>query len=92
MKNVCAGAAAPDPREGLRRMLESLPPFVSPRQLADITGQNVGSIRRGIAEGRIVADKVNGRFVIPVALILANTAAAVGFGEGAEGGEGGDAR
>lgn len=85
MAKTCMGAAgAPDPREGLRRMLEALPPFVTPKQLADITGQNVGSIRRGISEGRIVADKVNGRFVIPVALILSNTAAAVGMGEGGD--------
>lgn len=39
---------------------EDLPPFMSPRQLAEATGEHVGSIRRGIREGRIPADKVNG--------------------------------
>ncbi len=84
MSKLCMGADAPDPKEGLRRMMEALPPFVTPKQLAEITGQNVASIRRGIAEGRIVADKVNGRFVIPVALLLSNTAAACGLGEGGD--------
>ena len=70
--------------EALRRMLEGLPPFITPRTLADLTGQNVSSVRRGIGEGRIVADKINGRYVIPVALLLANTARAVGLGEGGD--------
>lgn len=43
---------------------EDLPLFLTPRQLAECTGEHVNSIRRGIAEGRIPADKVNGRWRI----------------------------
>ncbi len=83
-RTLQAAGEGPDPADGLRRMLAQLPPFVTPRQLSKITGQNVGSIRRGIAEGRIVADRVNGRYIIPVALILCNTAQAVGLGKGGD--------
>ena len=41
-----------------------LPPLLTPKQLAEATGQHEGSIRRGIKEGRIPADKVNGRWRI----------------------------
>ena len=41
-----------------------LPPLMTPKQLAEATGQHEGSIRRGIKEGRIPADKVNGRWRI----------------------------
>lgn len=44
--------------------LEDLPLFLTPQQLADVTGEHVNSIRRGIAEKRIPADKVNGRWRI----------------------------
>ena len=40
---------------------EELPYFMTPKQLADVTGEHEGSITRGIREGRIPADKVNGR-------------------------------
>ena len=43
---------------------DDVPLFMTPSQLAEITGEHVGSIRRGIAEGRIPADKVNGRWRI----------------------------
>lgn len=43
---------------------EKVPLFMSPGELALITGTHVQSVRRGIAEGRIPADKVNGRWVI----------------------------
>ena len=43
---------------------ESVPLFMTPAQLAGYTGENEGSIRRGIREGRIPADKVNGRWLI----------------------------
>ncbi|WP_307981335.1 helix-turn-helix domain-containing protein [uncultured Senegalimassilia sp.] len=43
---------------------ESIPAFMTPAQLAEIVGEHEGSIRRGIREGRIAADKVNGRWFI----------------------------
>lgn len=43
---------------------EELPYFMTPKQLADVTGEHEGSITRGIREGRIPADKVNGRWRI----------------------------
>lgn len=43
---------------------EDMPLFMTPRQLAEVTGEHEGSIRRGIIEGRIPADKVNGRWRI----------------------------
>lgn len=43
---------------------EDLPLFLTPQQLAQVTGEHVNSIRRGISEGRIPADKVNGRWRI----------------------------
>ena len=36
---------------------EELPYFMTPKQLADVTGEHEGSITRGIREGRIPADK-----------------------------------
>ena len=41
--------------------------------VAEIMGEHEGSIRRGIAEGRIPADKVNGRWRICRDLVFANT-------------------
>ncbi len=43
---------------------DELPLFITPQQLAALTGEHVGSITRGIREGRIPADKVNGRWRI----------------------------
>ena len=54
-------------------VLRHLPAFMSTNELAGLTGMHVGSIRRGIAEGRIPADKVNGRWVIPAAFLLRNS-------------------
>lgn len=48
---------------------ENIPLFMTPQQFAKITGEHVGSIRRGIVEGRIPADKVNGRWRILRSLI-----------------------
>ena len=42
----------------------SMPPIMTPKQLAEATGQHEGSVRRGIKAGRIPADKVNGRWRI----------------------------
>lgn len=44
--------------------LKSVPLFLTPKQLSELTGEHVGSIRRGIREGRIPADRVNGRWLI----------------------------
>lgn len=44
--------------------LKNIPLFLTPQQLSKITGEHAGSIRRGIIEGRIPADKVNGRWLI----------------------------
>jgi hypothetical protein len=54
------------------RKFEDVPLFMTPSQLADITGEHVGSIRRGISEGRIPADKVNGRWRICRDVVFAN--------------------
>lgn len=43
---------------------DSVPLFLSVKQLAELTGEHVVSVRRGIAEGRIPADKVGGRWLI----------------------------
>jgi excisionase family DNA binding protein len=55
------------------KRFEDLPLFMTPAQLAECTGEHVNSIRRGIAEGRIPADKVNGRWRICRDAVFANT-------------------
>lgn len=52
--------------------LTDLPLFLTPAQLAEITGEHPGSIWRGIKEGRIPADKVNGRWRICRDLVFPN--------------------
>lgn len=52
--------------------INELPQLITPKQLSELTGEHVGSIRRGIAEGRIPADKMNGRWLIPVDEVLPN--------------------
>ncbi len=59
--------------EELGDVLRHIPALMSPAELAALTGMHVGSIRRGITEGRIPADKVNGRWCIPAALLLRNS-------------------
>ena len=54
-----------------------LPLFMTPKQLAEIMGEHEGSIRRGITEGRIPADKVNGRWRICRDVVFANTSKGV---------------
>ena len=46
------------------RSFHELPLLMTPKQLADATGEHVNSIRRSIAAGRIPADKVDGRIYI----------------------------
>lgn len=73
-------------KDDLRRFhmgnkFEELPLFLTPQQLADVTGEHVNSIRRGISEGRIPADKVNGRWRICRDAIFANTKEGLLFGK-----------
>lgn len=61
--------------------LDNLPLFLTPRQLAQVTGEHVNSIRRGIIEGRIPADKVNGRWRICRDKVFPNACGADGTDE-----------
>ena len=54
-------------------VLQDLPAFLTPQQLADATGEHVASVRRGIREGRIPADMINGRWRICRDLVFKNT-------------------
>lgn len=54
---------------------DDIPLFMTPHELAAITGEHVGSIRRGILAGRIPADKVNGRWRICRDVVFANAVA-----------------
>ena len=64
--------------------IDDLPLFLTPMQLAQVTGEHVNSIRRGITEGRIPADKVNGRWRLRRDKVVPN-------GCGADAGDEGDA-
>lgn len=55
-----------------------IPLFMTTKQLAEIVGEHEGSIRRGIADGRIPADKVNGRRLIYRDVVFPVTHQAVG--------------
>lgn len=44
--------------------MDQVPLFMTPEELARITGEHPASVTRGIREGRIPADKVNGRWRI----------------------------
>ena len=43
---------------------DNIPYFMTVAELAELMGETPASIRRGIKEGRIVADKCNGRWRI----------------------------
>lgn len=51
-----------------------LPLLMTPKQLAEATGEHVNSIRRSIAAGRIPADKVDGRIYICRDAVFPNAA------------------
>lgn len=51
---------------------EDLPLLMTPKQLAEATGEHVNSIRRSVAAGRIPADKVDGRIYICRDLVFPN--------------------
>ena len=63
---------------------DDLPLFLTRQQLAQITGEHVNSIRRGITEGRIPADKVTGRWRICRDAVFAKTKEGLLFGEKVE--------
>lgn len=52
--------------------ISEIPTFITPADLAELTGENVASVTRGIREGRIPADKVNGRWRIASDLVFPN--------------------
>ena len=56
---------------------KEIPMFLSPKQLAELTGSHEGSVRRGCIEGRIPADKVNGRWLICRDIVFPNTKEAI---------------
>lgn len=60
--------------------LEDAPLFMTPKQLVDATGEHEGSIRRGIAEDSIPADKANGRWRICREVIFPNASKEAGYG------------
>ena len=49
-----------------------LPYFTAPKQLAKVMGEHEGSITRGIREGRVPANKVNGRWRTCRDVVFAN--------------------
>lgn len=57
--------------------MTDIPLMMTPEELAQITGQHPRSITRGIREGRIPADKVNGRWLICRDLVFPNTMGAL---------------
>lgn len=57
-----------------------IPMFLTPGQLAELTGEHVGSVRRGCVEGRIPADKVNGRWLICRDTVFCNAKEAIADG------------
>lgn len=63
-------------REGKPIMgIDELPLFLTPKQLSQLTGEHENSIRRGINEGRIPADMVNGRWRIYRNVVFKNAIA-----------------
>lgn len=64
----------------MRMSFEDVPLFMTPQQLAEVTDEHVGSIRRGILEGWIPADKVNGRWRICRDVVFPNARRGAGHG------------
>ncbi len=58
-----------------------IPMFLTPGQLAELTGEHVGSVRRGCVEGCIPADKVNGRWLICRDTVFSNAKEAIADGK-----------
>ena len=69
-------------REAMKARFEDVPLFMTPSELAQVTGEHVGSIRRGIIEGRIPADKVNGRWRICRDVVFPNASRGTSYDGG----------
>lgn len=52
---------------------DGVPYFLTPAQVAVVIGETEATVRRGINEGRIVADKTNGRWKVCRDTLLPNT-------------------
>ena len=61
---------------------EEIPYLMTVKELAEITGEHEGTIRRGIIQGRIPADKINGRWVICRDAVFPNAIKALGLESG----------
>lgn len=79
--SIGLGEAGGGRGEGEPRGFSAMPYVMTPRELAEFTGELESSIRRGIAKGRIPADKVNGRWRILRDVVFANAAREVRRGE-----------
>ena len=60
------------PYEEIR--FEDIPLFMYVEEMAHVSGMHVNSVRRGISEGRIPADKVAGRWRICRDVVFPNAA------------------
>lgn len=59
---------------------EGLPMFLTTKQFATLTGTHEGTVRRGIREGRIPGERVNGRWLISKELAFPKTSERVSHG------------
>ena len=69
---------------------DDIPLFMTPKQLAEVTGEHEASVRRGIKEKRIPADLVNGRWRICRDLVFPNAKKGAKGNAEAESEDGGD--
>ena len=69
---------------------DEIPLFLTPKQLAEVTGEHEASVRRGIKEKRIPADLVNGRWRICRDLVFPNAKKGADSNADAECEHGGD--
>lgn len=58
----------------------SIPMFLTVKEFAALISEHVGSVRRGIADGRIPADKVGGRWLICRDMVFPNARPALTAG------------
>ena len=56
---------------------EDLPLFMTPKQYAEFTGENLNSVRRKLQEGTIPGDKKGGKWTICRDVAFRNAAAGV---------------
>ncbi|MBP3884779.1 MAG: hypothetical protein J6D54_07590 [Olsenella sp.] len=60
---------------------EELPPLIPVRQLAELTGMHEVTLRKGLREGRIPGDKVDGMWFAFRDLVFPRAKEAFGDGE-----------